>query len=164
MKINVSVTHEYSGLSDYWGGNVRRWDDDAGCLFAYYGANTTLYQCVNQWVNDFMVGGDCDSFHGGVTEDDIRAAILDFMTEQGRADYKSGAIATCAAEYSDANGLNECPYCGGECNDADGGCDDYEGDIDGLLADREQFDDSPIWIILVERDIEEAVEEECAEC
>lgn len=153
MKINVSVTHEYSGLADYWGGNGKRWTDNAGCLFAYYGATTSLRGCVDQWVDDFMGGGDCDSFHEDVTDGDIRAAILDSLTEQGRDDYKNGVLAECAVEYADANGLNECPYCGGECND-EGGCDGYEGDIDGLLEDREQFNESPIWVILVECELE----------
>lgn len=151
----LTVKHEYSGFSDFWGGNGRRWDNNAGCLFAHYGANTRLWECVDQWVDDFMGGSDCDSFPENVTSEDIRAAILDSLTEQGRADYKSGALAGCAAEYAAANGLNECPYCGEECNDEEGGCDGYEGDIDGLLEDREQFDDSPIWVILVEQAVEE---------
>ncbi len=142
MKIKVSVTHEYLGLSDYWGGNGRRWDDNAGCLFAHYGANTTLRDCVDDWVNDFSGGGDCDSFHEDVTEEDIRAAILDSLTEQGRDDYKNGVLAECASYC-------ECPYCGGECND-NHGCDGYQGDIDGLLESGE----SPIWVILVECETE----------
>lgn len=160
MGIKVSVTHEYSGLSDYWGGNGRRWDDDAGCLFAYYGATTTLRECVDGWVNDFSGGGDCDAFHEDVTEEDIRAAILDSLTSQGRADYDSGALAEVAVEYAAVNGLEECPYCGfdhTECNDEDG-CDGRIGDIDGLIEDREDFNESPIWVILVECEVEEEQE------
>lgn len=141
MKINVSVTHEYVGLADYWGGNGKRWSDNVGCLFAFYDADTTLRDCVDQWVDDFMAGGDCDSFHEDVTSEYIRAAILDSLTEQGRADYKSGKLSECAVECV-------CPYCGNNCN-GEYGCDGYLGDIDGLL----ESDESPVWIILIECEV-----------
>lgn len=146
--IMLTVTHEYVGFSDFWGGNGKRWNDNAGCLFAYYGSSTTLQGCVDQWIDDFMVGGDCEMFPDDITRDDILAAILDWFTQQGRDDYHSGALAECAVGII-------CPYCGGNCNDKHG-CDGYEGDIDGLLEN----DDSPIWIILVECE----VGEECDEC
>lgn len=127
----LSVMHEYFGLVDYWSGTGRRWDDNAGCLFAYYNADTTLRDCVNQWVDDYNSGGDCDSFPEDITSDDILAAILDSLTDEGRDDYHSGALAECAVEYAKANGKS-CPYCNDICND-EHGCDGYMGDPDNLL-------------------------------
>jgi hypothetical protein len=125
MAVKLTVSHEYSGLSDYWGGNGRRWDNDAGCAFAFYGAGTTLKDCVDQWVDDVWNGGDFE--HNGegrdaweeVTSDDVRAAILDSLTEQGRADYDSGAIAECAAEYAAINDLWEQLESDGELDEGD---------------------------------------------
>jgi hypothetical protein len=129
----ITVDHEYSGLSDYWGGNGDRWDNNAGCLFAYYGAETTLRDCVDGWVNDFCAGGDCDSFHEDITSDDIHNAIMLSMTERARAGYKSGAIAECADAYAQINGLGA--Y-------SEDGEDDEEDLYEGL-------DESPVWIIKV---------------
>ena len=147
MTVKLTVTHEYSGLGDYWGGNGRRWDDNAGCLFAFYGAGTTLRDCVDQWVNEFCAGGDCDSLPDEVTEDDVRNAILAALTDQGRADYESGAVAECAVEYAEING--------------------FDGE-----EDEDEFDESPIWVILVECEVcsecgkadEHAIDDICAEC
>ncbi len=121
----ITVTHEYTGLPDFWGGNGRRWDDNAGCLFASYGAGTTLKECVDEWCNDYWMGGDCDSFPEDVTQDDVRAAILDSLTEQGRKDYESGAVAECAEEYAAHNDVDE------------------DDELDGCY-------DFPFWVILVE--------------
>jgi len=119
----VTVSHEFMGWSDYWGGNGRRWDDNAGCLFAYYGKDTTLKDCVDQWVDDFLSGGDCDSMPEDVTSDDVYEAILTtLLNDRGRQDYHSGALAECAADIAD-------------------------------ITDEEVDDDyceSPIWVILVE--------------
>lgn len=140
----ITVSHEFHGMSDYWGGNGRRWDDNAGCLFAYYDHNTTLRDCVDQWVDDFNMGGDCDSLPEDITGEDIREAILDSLTGKGRADYESGALCEFAANCD----RPECPYCGEECDD-ENGCDGYMGDVDGLL-EHDDCLESPIWVILVE--------------
>ena len=142
MAVKLTVSHEFVGFGDYWGGNGRRWDDNAGCAFAYYGADTSLRDCVDQWVSDFWQGGDFE-YHGDgcdpwedVTEDDIRAAILnDFLNDRGRADYDSGALAECAVEYAEVNGI-----------DAEDEDDEYD-----------DCSESPIWVILIEI-------EQCADC
>jgi len=72
----LTISHEFQGHSDYWSGNGRRWDDNAGCLFAHYGPETTLADLVDQWVDDFIVGGDCDTFPESVTSDELRQAIV----------------------------------------------------------------------------------------
>lgn len=154
----ISVTHEYSGFSDFWGGNGRRWDNDAGCLFAHYVAGTTLHDCVDQWVEDFNGGGDCDSFPDEITSDDIRAAILDYLTEQGRADYKSGALAECAVKYAEANDFDKCQECGKSlgdrhefnCGKAAIRCPDVVQD--DCNEDEDDYE-SPIWVILVEIEV-----------
>lgn len=109
----VRARYEFSGLPDYWGGNGRRWDDNAGCVFAYYDGRTTLRDLIDSAVDDFCMGGDfeprcsdCDPW-ADITEDDVRAALLDCLTDSGRADYESGAIAECAADYAAINGFDE---------------------------------------------------------
>jgi hypothetical protein len=97
--MKISVTSEYVGMPDYWSGNGRRWDDNAGCLFAFYNDETTLRCIIDQWVDDFWGGGDCDSFPEEVTSDDIRAAIMDSLTDEGRADYQADALCGPASDY-----------------------------------------------------------------
>lgn len=75
----VNVCYEYQGYSDYWGGNGRRWDDNAGCLFAFYDNCTTYGDLVDQWVSDFNCSGDCDDFPEWVTADMVRQACLDAL-------------------------------------------------------------------------------------
>jgi len=161
MTLKLTVSHEYSGMPDYWGGNARRWDDDAGCLFAHYGSGTTLRDCVDQWVDEFLAGGDCDNMPEDVGDNDVRDAILDSLTEQGHADYKSGALAECAAEYAYDNDLNGCRGCSAKIDEShEEGCSEIPEDWDeneecGVIDDDIDEDDddmseSPVWIILVE--------------
>lgn len=154
----ITITYEYSGLSDYWGGNGRRWDNDAGCLFAYYRSDTTLRDCIDQWIEDFNGSGDCDSFPDEITSDDIREAIIDSLTGQGRVDYESGAIAECAVEYAKANNFNECQECGKSlghrhefnCSKADIHCPVVVQDD---CVEDEDDCESPIWVVLVEIEV-----------
>lgn len=150
----LTVSHEFHGYSDYWSGNGRRWDDNAGCLFAFYGPDTTLKDCVDQWVGDFNMGGDCDSLPEDITGDDIREAILtSLLNSRGRADYESGALCEFAEEYRDANGLSDY-YSDDGPNDYDTVRDRMEDD--GLSEDEiderlgSDCMESPIWVILVE--------------
>lgn len=121
--MKITVSHEFAGWCDYWGGNGRRWNRNAGCLFAYYDKDTTLRSCVDQWCEEFWQGGDCDSFPEEVTQEDIREAILASFTDQGRADYDSGALAECARKVREI----------------------YADDLD-----EDDIDEWPVWIILVE--------------
>ena len=149
-KTKIKVSHEYSGMPDYWGGNGRRWDDDAGCLFAYYGRNTSLRDCVDQWVDEFFNGGDCDSLPHNITENDLRDAILEAFTEQGRADYHSGAIAECSADFAAINGPPCCFDCEQELGEAHlDDCSFCDGEVVEEDCENE-FYDSPFWVILVE--------------
>jgi hypothetical protein len=124
MKLHASF--EYAGLPDYWGGNGRRWDDDAGMLFAYYGGFTTLHDIVEQWIDDFGFNGEFDSpVWDDVSDEEIRAAVMAGLTEQGLADYHSHALSEWSADYADANDMTE----------------DSEDD---------DFGDSPIAVLLLE--------------
>jgi hypothetical protein len=91
-------------MADYWGGNGRRWDDDAGCLFAHYGPLTTLRDIIDQLVDDYNSGGDCDSFPSSVSSNNVRAALLAMLTDKGRTDYASNARSEFALAYVEANG------------------------------------------------------------
>lgn len=149
-KLNVSF--EYSGFADYWSGNGRRWDDNAGCLFAYYGPRTTMRELVDQHIEDFNSGGDTvekeafDQF----SDEDVRAAILDMLTTEGRQDYDNNAICEFALELAKENGIDP---------EAE---EDEEAERD-LLGDE-----SPVVILLIEVEEDEDDEEEddcvCEQC
>lgn len=120
----LTATFLYSGFPDYWRGDSDRWDDDKGCLFSYYDHRTTLKDLIDGWVDDFCAGGDCDSMDEDITDSDVRAALLDMLTDEGRRDYDSGAVAECAKEF-------------GECND-------YSKD-----DDLEDCDEYPFAVVLL---------------
>ena len=160
--MKLTISHEFRGMSDYWGGNGRRWDADAGCVFAYYGKDTTLRDCVNQWVEDFWNGGDFDNSHldndpfADVTEDDIRAAILESMTEQGRADYESGTLCDGAADWEGDSDKWSCSVCRQSVTVesyeyAEIGCP-YCAECDREMErdDDAEYCESPVWILLIE--------------
>ena len=56
----ISASVIYNGMPDYWSGDGSRWDDDKGCLFAYYSPDTTNEDIVQGWLEDFNMGGDFD--------------------------------------------------------------------------------------------------------
>jgi hypothetical protein len=105
----VSATFLYAGMCDYWGGDGDRWDDNKGCLFAYYGRDTTLRGLIDQWVDDFCRGGDCDSLPEDVTENDIKSALLDMLTEEGRRDYDNDAICEFSRDWEGDDDYDESP-------------------------------------------------------
>jgi len=100
---NVHATFLYSGMPDYWKGDGSRWDDDNGCLFAYYDHTTTLRQLIDNWVSDFANGGDCDTIDENITELDIKVALLEMLSPAGVQDYHGDELAGCAKDYRDAN-------------------------------------------------------------
>lgn len=129
--MRIVASFEYAGMADYWGGNGRRWDNDAGCLFAYYGKGTTLREIIDSAADDFSMSGEFDDMAwDDFDSDDVRSALLDCLTDQGRRDYKNDAVSECALEYAAANGLDVCV--------TDEDCDDDE------------FSESPVCIFLLE--------------
>lgn len=170
----IQATFIYSGMVDYWGGDGDRWDDNKGCLFSHYDGRTPLRDIIDGAVDDFCSGGDCDTLHADITEDHIRAALLEMLSDAGRADYESDAVAECAQEFADANGYSECRECGNSIGDEhdedcnlfdvppeDGGIDeddtlvteDHCTDPDGSDDDA----DFPMCVFLIETEI-------CSEC
>jgi hypothetical protein len=110
----ITASYLYSGMVDYWGGDGRRWDNDAGCLFASYGPGTTVRDLVDQWVDDFNMGGDCDSLPEDIGDADIRDALLEMLTPEGRADYDSGQVwegSLDCEESEDEDDFTEWPVC-----------------------------------------------------
>ncbi len=87
----LTATFLFSGFSDYWQGHSGR-GIDGGAAFAFYGKDTTLRDLVDQWVEDFYVSGDFEYAPESITQDDIRACILESFSDVGRADYESNAV------------------------------------------------------------------------
>lgn len=138
--MKFTATYIYSGNPDYWRGNGDQWDDDKGCVFASYGSRTTLQQLVEDAVSDFNMGGDFDSFPEDVSDDDIREALLESFTDQGREDYYKGVVWDGAVEYMDLNDFDKCKECGNyigtehseKCEFADDGDveEEHTGELD----------------------------------
>lgn len=100
MTHTISVQFIYSGMLDFWGGDGDRWDDNKGCLFASYNHETTMQELVSSFLDDFELGGDCESFPPEVDREDIREAILASFTDQGRADYEADRLCEWAERYA----------------------------------------------------------------
>ena len=165
MRIVASL--EYAGMSDYWGGNGRRWDTDAGCVFAYYGKGTTLSELIDSAADDFSLSGEFDDMAwDDFDSDDVRAALIESLTDQGRRDYENDAVSELALEYAAVNDLDVCRDCGaciGTPHEADceilaeladsGDIDDnYEVDVcvTDEDCDGDEFSESPVCIFLLE--------------
>lgn len=176
----LTATYIYSGMADYWGGDGDRWDDNKGCLFAYYGKDTTLHDLIDQLVDDFNSGGDCETMPEDITDGDVRGALLEMLNDRGRADYAAGALAECAVEYAEANGLDGSFVVGDEVMIDNVNDEEANGvitkvtdtsvfiDIDDRLFrrdhadvypvnDAEDCDESPIFVVLMECEV-------CSEC
>ena len=162
----------YTGLPDYWSGDGERWDDANGCLFAFYGNGSTLRDIVD---NAICAGGDCDTLHEDVTEDDIRSAILDgCFNDAGRAAYANGVVPDFVLDWDAENNPAVCRDCGAELGyDHEEGCEilaeirDLNEDPDGDYAvedddcdDGDDCDfcvDSPFCVFLIKTTL-------CSEC
>jgi len=123
---NLSASLIFSGYSDYWSGASNR-GRGGGCAFAYYDADTTLKDIVDQWVEDSWSNEyDFEDCPESVTSDDIRDCIIESLTESGRADYDSGALCEWAAYCEETRTCRECNAPIGEEHDED--CEYYEDD------------------------------------
>jgi len=101
---NVSASYLYSGMSDFFSGYGC--NDNQSLLYAFYGPRTTLRDIVDQLVSETWSGPASEDVPEDLSNDEVRAAILDCLTEQGRADYASGAISEFAEKYAAANDLD----------------------------------------------------------
>jgi hypothetical protein len=145
----VTAEFLYGGLPDYWGGNSDRWDDDKGCVFAYYGKGTTVRDIIDGAMADFIEGGDCDSFPDEVTDNDVRAALLACLTDIGRADYASGAVSDYASYYTYANRLDRCQDCGEkEGNPHDEDCMHHDN-VEDEDCPEDEGNDTPMIVFLL---------------
>jgi hypothetical protein len=157
----VTAEFLYAGLPDFWGGNSDRWDEDKGCVFAYYGKGTTVRDIIDGAVDDFLGGGDCDSLPDEVTDNDVRAALLASLTNEGRADYASGAVSYLADHYADANGLDRCRDCGEKVGDSHKAICDVGKYYDDIVEDEDcpedEGNDTPIIVFLIRASV-------CDEC
>ena len=109
----LTASFLYSGYSDYFQGHGCK--DSEYLLYAYYGRNTSLRDSIEQLVDDSWSGPAGEELPEDVTMDDVREALGEMLSEQGREDYVSGALAECSKDFADANRLTECP----ECNSGD---------------------------------------------
>ena len=154
--MRVTANYLYSGLGDYFGGYGCK--DNEALLYAFYGRTTTVRDIVDQWVEEVWNGAASEDVPEEVTQDDVRAAILDMHTESGRADYDSGAVSEFAESYADANGPLCCRECEALVNEEhEEGCD-LRDDCDPIVIeeDTEEYDcchESPICVCVIEWDV-----------
>lgn len=107
----MKATWLYTGVIDYWGGDGRRWDNDAGCVFAYYDRHTTLQSVIDNAAEDYLVSGDFEDsdLWEDVTVEDVHKALLDCLSSDGLKDYYDGCatVADGDLDYESDN----CPVC-----------------------------------------------------
>ena len=102
---DIVVNVEYDGLPDYWSGNGRRWDGNAGCLFASYGADTTWRDLISGLLDDYVMSGD---FEGEVWADinteQLEPAITNALRGYGYSNYREDEVCRWARELGENNG------------------------------------------------------------
>jgi hypothetical protein len=163
--MKVTANYLFSGMGDYFGGYGCK--DNEALLYAFYGHGTTLRDIIEEWVEDSWSGAACEDIPEEVAQDDLRAALLEMLTETGRADYNSNAVAECALGYAEDNDLC-CIECGALVDEMH--CEDCEYE-DGLVVDYDDYDDvendnyeSPITVVVIEWENEEEEEDEGPAC
>ena len=146
----IRASYLFDGFIDYWRGEGGRWDDNKGCLFAYYGPRTTIREIVDSWVEEFYTGGDCDSFPESVTGNNIRDAIIEMLSPDGRVDYFAGTVWDGATEFAELNDLDQCSECRGKVGHDHENCS-RSGEIEWTdCSDDLDNDESPVCIVLIE--------------
>ena len=141
--MKVTANYLFSGMGDYFGGYGCK--DNEALLYAFYGHRTTLRDIIEDWVEDSWNVAACEDIPESVTQEDIRASLLEMLTDAGRADYANNAVAECAATIDPPC----CPSCGALVDEMhEDGCD-----RGGTIVDEEDCDDyydSPITVVVVE--------------
>jgi hypothetical protein len=145
----LSASYLYAGYSDYFGGHGETDCEEYSehLLYAFYGRDTSLHDIIDQLVEDSYNGPAGETLPEDVTQDDVRAALLDMLTDEGRADFLCGAVAECSAAWTAANPLEDCP-CGNYTPDGEG---DEECPECGNVFDNDNYDDfeSPIFVVVL---------------
>lgn len=139
----LNASYLYAGYSDYFSGYGCADDADHSehLLYAHYGRGSTLRSIIDQLVEDSWNGPGGETLPDDITQDVVRAALLDMLSSNGRADYDSGAIAECSAAIE---AFDECPNCDESLND-----DDYE-DCPHCGASLDDYSESPVFIVYLE--------------
>lgn len=151
----VRASYLYSGISDYFSGYGC--NNNEALLYSFYGRGTTLRDILDELARDAWDGCDAERIPDGITDEQIREALIGMLTEQGRADYESGAVAECAAEYADANGLGRCEHCGEKIGTPHA----YDCAVLVQLAEDGEIDDNYEVDVRVEE--EDCADEDCGE-
>ena len=145
----LSASFVYSGYSDYCKGyietNCKEYSEYL--LFVYYDRDTSPASIIDQLVEDWWSSPASETLPEDITQDDVRAALLDMLSDAGRADYASGAIAECSYNWGDCNPLEDCP-CGNYTPDGE---DEEECPECGHVFDNDNCDDyeSPIFVAIL---------------
>jgi hypothetical protein len=140
--MKITTQYLYSGMGDYFGGYGCKANE--ALLYAFYGHRTTLRDIIEGWVEDSWSGAACEDIPESVSEEDVRKALLEMLTDAGRADYDSNAIAECAAMIETPC----CPDCGAlvddehydSCDEAGVVYGDYESPICVVIMSWEEED------------------------
>jgi len=152
----LTASFLHSGMSDLFSGYGC--NDNQTLLYAFYGPRTTLREIVDILVSETWCGPASQVVPKELDDDEVRAAILDCLTEQGWADYASGAISDFAEEYAHANCLDECRMCGASLGDphesdcaflAEWGQDEGTVEVEDCKEDDDCME-SPVVIFLLE--------------
>ncbi len=114
----LKATFLYAGYSDYFSGYSCDDDDyhSEHLLYAFYGHCTRLRDIIDELVEDSYSGPASETLPEDCTEDEVRTALLDMLSNDGRIDYDSGAFAECSIAIEvpdDDSGLDDWPD-GGE--------------------------------------------------
>lgn len=129
----VRASYLFSGFGDYFGGHACDPEKET-LVYAFYDHRTTVRDIFDQLIEDCWSGPASCDLPENVTDDDILEALLDCLTDAGRADYESGALSEFAIDYANANDLEP----------GKDPADDEDGDDYGL------YDESPVIIFLLE--------------
>jgi len=80
-------------MSDYWGGNARRWHQDAGCLFASVGPDSTIKDVIEELAGSMHNGGDFhDEFPHPSEEELIGILYYCLLTDEAQTSYHNGGL------------------------------------------------------------------------
>lgn len=100
--MQVTAEYLYNGFGDYWHGYATEEGREA-LLFTYYGPETTLKEVIEGLVEDSWMGADSERIPEGITEDDVRTALLDMLTPEGRIDYDKDELFEFAKDLYDSD-------------------------------------------------------------
>lgn len=139
----LTASYLYSGYSDYFSGHGCDHNDEHSehLLYAYYGRHTTLRDIIDQLVDDGWSGLAGEELPEEVTDSDVREALLNMLSDEGRVDYEYNVLAECSANM---DRLTECPDCKVEL---DG---DTHYDCCPECGEWFDQDESPVFIVLLD--------------